>query len=119
MISIKVAHEYKIRLASWNIGSLTGRLAELVDAMVRQNVSILCLQESKWVGEKARIRESWGYELWYTSSDRNHNGVSVIIVKQLFEDVVDVRRKGDRILLIKLILSREIFNVVSVYAPQV
>ena len=33
----KVAHEYRIRLASWNIG----RLAELVDAMVRQNVSIL------------------------------------------------------------------------------
>ena len=27
----KLAHEYRIRLASWNIGSLTGRLAELVD----------------------------------------------------------------------------------------
>jgi len=32
----KLAHEYKIRLASWNIGFLTGRLAELVDAMVRR-----------------------------------------------------------------------------------
>ena len=30
----KLAHEYKIRLASWNIGSLTGKLAELVDVMV-------------------------------------------------------------------------------------
>jgi len=39
----KLAHEYKIRLASWNIGSLTGRLAELVDATVRRNVSILCV----------------------------------------------------------------------------
>ena len=53
----KVAHEYKIRLASWNIGPLTGRLAELVDAMIRRNVSILCVQETKWVGEKARIIE--------------------------------------------------------------
>ena len=43
----KLAHEYKIRLASWNIGSLTDRLAELVDAMVRRNVSILCMQETK------------------------------------------------------------------------
>jgi len=51
--------------------------------------------------------------------DRNRNGVSVIIDKQLFEDAVEVRRKGDRILLVKLILGKEIFNVVSVYAPQV
>ena len=45
--------------------------------------------------------------------------MSVIIDKQLLENVVEVRRKGDRILLIKLILDREIFNVISVYAPQV
>ena len=42
--------------------------------------------------------------------------VGVIINKQLLEDVVQIRRKGDRILLVKLILSKEIFNV---YAPQV
>ena len=45
--------------------------------------------------------------------------MSVIINKQLFEKVVEVRRKGDKILLIKLILGREIFNVISIYAPQV
>jgi len=42
----KLAHEYKIRLASWNIGSLTSRFAELVDAMVKWNVSILCMQKT-------------------------------------------------------------------------
>ena len=46
-------------------------------------------------------------------------GVCAIIDKQLLEDVVKVRRKGDRILLVKLILCGEIFNVISVYAPQV
>ena len=35
-----------------------GRLAELVDAIVKRNVSILCVQEIKWVGEKARILKS-------------------------------------------------------------
>ena len=40
----------------------------------------------------------------------------MIINKQLLEDVVEVKR--ERILLVKLILSREIFNVISVYAPQ-
>ena len=52
---VQVAHEYRIRLASWNIGSLTDRLAELVDAMVRRNVSILCVQETKWVGKKREL----------------------------------------------------------------
>ena len=45
--------------------------------------------------------------------------MGVIINKQLLENVVEVRRKGDRILLVKLILGREIFNVISVYAPQI
>ena len=43
----------------------------------------------------------------------------MIIDKQLLEDVVEVRRRGDRILLVKLILGREIFTIISVYAPQV
>ena len=43
----KLGHEYRIRLAWWNIGSLTGRLAELVDGMIRKNVSILCVHETK------------------------------------------------------------------------
>ena len=42
----KLAHEYRIRLASWNISFLTGRLVELVDAMIRKKVSILCVQET-------------------------------------------------------------------------
>ena len=45
--------------------------------------------------------------------------MGVIIDKQLLENVVEVRKKGDRILLVKLILGREIFNVISVYATQV
>ena len=51
--------------------------------MVRQNVSILCVQETKGVGEKVRIIEPWGYKLWYTGRDRNRNGVGMIIDKQL------------------------------------
>jgi len=33
-------------------------LTELVDIMVRRNVSFLCVQKTKWVGEKARIIEA-------------------------------------------------------------
>jgi len=69
--------------------------------------------------KKVRIIEPYGYKLWYTGRNRNRNGVDVIINKQLLEDVVKIRRKGDRILLDKLILGKEVFNVISVYALQV
>ena len=75
--------------------------------MVRRNVSILCVQETKWVGEKDRIIELWGYKLWYTSRDSDYNGVGVIIDKQLLKNAMEVRRKSDRILLLKHILGRE------------
>jgi len=54
-----------------------------------------------------------------TGRDKNRNGVGMIIDKQLLEDVLEVRIKDDRILLVKLILGREIFNVINVYASQV
>ena len=87
--------------------------------MIRRNIKILCLQESKWIGEKARSIGEWGHKLWYTSRDRNRNGVGVILDRQLIDKVVDVRRKCDRILLIKLILGDKAINVISAYAPQI
>ena len=35
------------------------------------------------------------------------------------EQVVEVRRKSDQIMSTKLVVDAEIFNVVSVYAPQI
>ena len=36
-----------IRLGSWNVGSLTSKLRELVDTTMRRHVNILCIQENK------------------------------------------------------------------------
>jgi hypothetical protein len=43
----KLAKLTRIRLGSWNIGSLTGKLRELVNAAIRRRVNILCVQETK------------------------------------------------------------------------
>ena len=37
----------RLRVGSWNVGSLTGKLREVVDAMTRRRVNILCVQETK------------------------------------------------------------------------
>ena len=67
----------KVRLTSWNIGSLTGKSIELVKSLYRCRISIACVQEIKWVGSKARIVD--GYKLWYSGSNRAKNGVGILI----------------------------------------
>ena len=54
-------------------------------------VSILGMQETKWVGEKVRIIEPWGYKLWYTSKDRNRNGVVLCRRQQPHRGTLDLQ----------------------------
>ena len=42
-----------------------------------------------------------------------------MIGKSLKDGVVEVRRQGDRIILVKLVVSDMVLNVISAYAPQV
>lgn len=44
----------KIRVGSWNVGSLTGRSGEVVEALYRRKVDICCLQETRWKGSGTR-----------------------------------------------------------------
>jgi exonuclease III len=115
----KLVQDTRIRLGTWNIGTLTGKSMELVDVMLRRKINILCLQETKWVGEKSRLIEDSGFKLWYTGKDRRKNGVGIIVDKSLKDEVVEVKRIGDRIIRIKLVVGKEIVNVISAYAPQV
>ena len=42
-----------------------------------------------------------------------------MIDKRLKDGVVEVRRQGDRIILVKLVVSDIVLNIISAYAPQV
>ena len=67
----------------------------------------------------AKAKEIDGFKFWYSGFKRATHGVGVLIKKELVEQVIEVRRKSDRIMSIKLVVSSNIFNVVSVYAPQI
>jgi hypothetical protein len=115
----KLAEPRRIRLGSWNVGSLTGKLRELVDTAVRRRVDVLCVQETKWKGQKAKEVEDTGFKLWYTGTTSNKNGVGILVNKSLRDGVVDVKRQGDRMILVKLVVGDLVLNVISAYAPQV
>ncbi|KAL5191016.1 Craniofacial development protein 2 [Glycine soja] len=115
----KLVHDRRIRFGTWNIGTLTGKSMEIVDVMVRRKINFMCLQETKWTGEKAKELDNSGFKLWYTGKTRSRNGVGIIVDKEWKKDVVDVRRVGDRIIVLKLVVGQDTFNVISGYAPQV
>ncbi|GJR07719.1 retrovirus-related pol polyprotein LINE-1 [Tanacetum coccineum] len=113
----RVAGSRRIRVGSWNVGSLTNKLFELSDALGRHKVDIACFQETRWKGSRAR--EGNGYKLWYSGSSSARNGVGVVVAGRLKDDVVRVTRRSDRIMAISVVIDGEAVNVISAYAPQV
>jgi exonuclease III len=85
---------------------------------VRRGVYILCVQENKWRGQKAKKVEVTGFKLWYTGTAANRNGVGILINKSLRSRVVDAKRCRDRVILDKLVFGNLVLNVISAYAPQ-
>ncbi|KAJ7952361.1 Retrovirus-related Pol polyprotein LINE-1 [Quillaja saponaria] len=57
--------------------------------------------------------------MWYTGNTRNRNGVAIIVNGNLKDKVVEIKRKSDRIILVKLMIDEETFNIISAYAPQI
>ena len=114
----KLAKNFKIRLATWNIRSLTDKTMELADVMSRREITIACFQETKWVGEKVREIENSGHKFYYTEKDRQKNGVGIIVFKHLKDYVTAVKGIVEQILLIKLVVQDSIINVISAYTLQ-
>ena len=97
---------------------MTGRGRELADMMERRNVDILCLQETKWKGSKAR-NIGGGCKIFYNGADGRKNGIGIVVKEELAESVLEVKRVSDRLMAIKLVVKEFILNIVSAYAPQV
>jgi hypothetical protein len=115
----KLAEPSRLRVGTWNVGSLTGKLREIVDTMIRRRVNILCVQETKWKGQKAKEVKDTGFKLWYTSTTTNKNRVGIVLNESLKDGVVDIKRQGNMIILVKLLVGDLVFNVISAYTPQI
>nr|XP_016480646.1 PREDICTED: craniofacial development protein 2-like [Nicotiana tabacum] len=107
----------RLRIVSRNIGSLTGKSIELVKILKKEEDKTACVQKTKWVGTKAR--DVARYKLWYSEVSRCKNGVGMLVDRDLWEQVVEVRRVNDRMMAIKLVISGLTWNNTSACAPQV
>ncbi|KAK3561573.1 hypothetical protein QTP86_010656 [Hemibagrus guttatus] len=97
---------------------MTGKGRELADMMERRKVDILCVQETRWKGSKARSIGA-GFKLFCYGVDSKRNGVGVVLKEEFVRNVLEVKRVSDRVMSLKLEFEGVMLNVVSGYAPQV
>ncbi|KAK3551534.1 hypothetical protein QTP70_017336 [Hemibagrus guttatus] len=107
-----------LRIGTLNVGTMTGKGRELADMMERRKVDILCVQETRWKGSKARSIGA-GFKLFYYGVDSKRNGVGVVLKEEFVKNVLEVKRVSDRVMSLKLEIEGVMLNVVSGYAPQV
>ena len=90
-----------VRVGTLNIGTMTGRGRELADLREQRNVDLVCLQETKWKGSKAR-NIGGGCKLFYNGADGRKNGIGIVLREELTESVLEVKRVSDRLMAMKL-----------------
>ena len=115
----KVAKRLGVRFGSWNVGSISGRGTEVCEELRKRKVDVCCLQDVRWRGEGARFIDVKGktHKLWWCGIDDKTGGVG-ILVKELCENMVEVRRRCDRVMAIGLVFGEEVVRVICAYAPQ-
>ena len=59
-----------IRFATWNIGTMSGRSAEVVETLHRKKIDVCCVQETRWTGSGARVMGKAGHVKVLNSSGR-------------------------------------------------
>ena len=86
---------------------------ELEDMMEQRNVD---LRETKGKGSKTRNIGSC--KLFYNGADGRKNGIGIVVMEELVESVLEIKRLLDRLRTIKLEVKKLILNLVSTYAPR-
>jgi len=69
-----------MKLATWNVNSLTARLAHVLDWTAVNPVDVLCLQELKLTDDKfpLEVLKSAGYEHCAVFGQKTYNGVAIM-----------------------------------------
>ena len=97
------------------------RSGEVVDALHRNKNDLCCAQETRWKGESARMFGGNGrrYKFFWQGCNKGTTGVGVFIAERWIDSVVNVVRVNQRIMYVKLVIGKQIVNIVSAYTPQV
>ena len=88
-----------------------------MNAINRRNNDFCCDQETPRKGGNARMLDAIGrrYKLFWQGCNKGTAGV--FIAERWIDSVVDVVRVNERIMYVKLVIGKQLGNIVSSYAP--
>ena len=85
--------------------------------MKRRKMEVLCVQETKWKGDRAR-KMAEGYKMLHAGGDGRSNGVGIIVNVEISKEVVRVERWQGRIIAVWMMLRQQMVCVICIYGPQ-
>ena len=94
-----------------------GKALEVVGMLQRRRLEVLCVQDTKWKGDRAR-QMAGGYKMMHAGGYGRSNGVGVIISEEISKEVVRVERWNGRAIAVWMIVQKQLMCGISVYGPQ-
>ena len=76
------------------------------------------MQKLRWKGGSARwLGRGERYKFFWMGIDGGSGGVGMLLAEWWVNKVMAVQRVSERILVLKLLVERRVFNIVTAYCP--
>ena len=114
----------KLRISTWNVGTLKKRDGEVVETLTRRKVDLCGIQEHRWAGDLASTQtrllkgRNTRYKFFWCGNKQGQGGAGILLAERWVDKVFEVQRITDRILLLKIIIGNAVYTFISLYAPQ-
>ena len=112
-----VRNRNTIRVGTWNVRTLyqSGKLENVKQEMMRLNVNILGLNETRWLNNGEFVIDE--YRLIYAGGEKHERGVGLLLDPDISKSVLGHWCVSDRVLLVKLQGHPFNISIIVVYAP--
>jgi exonuclease III len=85
------------------------------EEMKKYNLNVLGISEARWMDEGDF--ESDGYRVMYSGGKERQRGVAIILDRDTAKRVVEIKRCGDRIMMVKLNGELVNMSIIQIYMP--
>ena len=114
---VEVQKEQELKIGTWNVRTMNmgGKLENVKEEMKRNNVNVLGVGEVRWLGEG----ELWSdqYRVIYSGGKERLRGVAIILDSSVATRVLEIKRGGDRMIMVKLHGELKDIVLIQVYMP--
>ncbi|EYC37918.1 hypothetical protein Y032_0757g2100 [Ancylostoma ceylanicum] len=114
---VKDHNAAKTRIATLNVGTLTGRSCELAAALENRRIDLCAVQETRWSGNKSKDI-GHGFKVVYNGSPKTRNGVGIVVSQRFRDSIAEVQRFDDRLMKVVVTTAEQRLHFFSTYAPQ-